>query len=60
MKASVSWLNRYLDPGDLSADAAEHILTHAGFPIDASMNCSASSMAAYTTPRASGGSRTAT
>lgn len=36
MKASVAWLNRYLDPGDLSAEAVEHVLTHAGFPIDGS------------------------
>src|SRR6185295_4105508 len=35
MKASARWLNRYLDPGDLSADHIEHILTHVGFPIDA-------------------------
>lgn len=34
MKASVAWLNQYLDPGDLSAEQIDHALTHAGFPID--------------------------
>ncbi len=35
MKASVSFLSRYLDPPTLSAQEAEHALTLAGFPIDA-------------------------
>lgn len=34
MLASVRWLNRYLAPADLSADQAEHVLTHVGFPIE--------------------------
>lgn len=35
MKASVSWINRYLSPAGLSAEDVEHLLTFAGFPIDA-------------------------
>lgn len=34
MKASVRWLNSLLDPGGLSADQVEEVLTFAGFPID--------------------------
>ncbi len=34
MKASVSFLNRYLEPPTLSAQEAEDALTLAGFPID--------------------------
>ena len=35
MKASVKWINRYLDGEDLSVTQVEEFLTHAGFPIDA-------------------------
>lgn len=35
MKASVRWLNRLLEPGNLSAEEVESFLTHSGFPIDA-------------------------
>lgn len=35
MKASVQWINRYLQPAGLSAERVEELLTHAGFPIDA-------------------------
>lgn len=34
MKISVRWLNEYLDPGNVSADEAQHVLTHVGFPIE--------------------------
>jgi phenylalanyl-tRNA synthetase beta chain len=34
MKASVAWLNSLLDPGGLSPEQVEGILTDAGFPID--------------------------
>lgn len=34
MLISVNWLNRLLDPGDLTADEAERILTRMGFPIE--------------------------
>lgn len=37
MLTSIKWLNRYLEAGSLgpvSADEAEHVLTHAGFPIE--------------------------
>ncbi len=34
MLTSVKWLNRYLDPADVTAEVAEHVLTHAGFPIE--------------------------
>lgn len=34
MLTSLAWLNRLLDPGDLSADEAEHVLTNVGFPIE--------------------------
>jgi phenylalanyl-tRNA synthetase beta chain len=34
MKASVHLLNRYLEPGDVSTDQAERLLTNAGLPID--------------------------
>lgn len=35
MKASVRWINRYLEPGDLATEQIDQILTFAGFPIDA-------------------------
>lgn len=35
MKASVQWINRYLEPSGLSAAEVEALLTDAGFPIDA-------------------------
>lgn len=35
MKASVRWINRYLEPGDLTVEQAEQVLTDVGFPIDA-------------------------
>ncbi len=34
MNISVRWLNRYLEPGDVSAAEAEEALTAAGFPIE--------------------------
>ncbi len=34
MNISLRWLNSYLLPADLSADEAEDVLTHAGFPIE--------------------------
>lgn len=34
MLTSVKWLNRYLDPADVTPEVAEHVLTHAGFPIE--------------------------
>lgn len=34
MLTSLRWLNRYLDPASLTADEAEHVLTHVGFPIE--------------------------
>lgn len=35
MLTSVAWLNRYLSPATVTADEAEHVLTHVGFPIEA-------------------------
>ena len=34
MDISLDWLNRCLDPGDVTADEAEHVLTHAGYPVE--------------------------
>ena len=34
MLTSVNWLNQMLEPGDLSVDEVDEILTHAGFPIE--------------------------
>jgi phenylalanyl-tRNA synthetase beta chain len=34
MNCSIRWLNRYLSPGDVTADLAERVLTAAGFPIE--------------------------
>ncbi len=34
MLTSVKWLNRYLAPGDVTADEAEDVLTRVGFPIE--------------------------
>jgi len=34
MLTSVAWLNRLLEPANLSPDEAEHVLTHVGFPIE--------------------------
>ncbi len=34
MDISLRWLNKYLAPGDLTADEADEALTHAGFPIE--------------------------
>ncbi len=34
MHTSVRWLNRYLEPADLTPDEAEHTLTFLGFPIE--------------------------
>lgn len=34
MLTSVNWLNRYLNPATVTADEAEHVLTHVGFPIE--------------------------
>ncbi|TVQ33147.1 MAG: phenylalanine--tRNA ligase subunit beta [Phycisphaeraceae bacterium] len=34
MLISLKWLNRLLEPGDLSADDVERALTHAGFPVE--------------------------
>jgi phenylalanyl-tRNA synthetase beta chain len=35
MKISVRWVNEYLAPGNLTPDEAQHVLTFAGFPIEA-------------------------
>ncbi|MEL6739372.1 MAG: phenylalanine--tRNA ligase subunit beta [Planctomycetota bacterium] len=34
MLICLPWLNRYLDPGDVTADEADRLLTAAGFPIE--------------------------
>ncbi|MEO1511774.1 MAG: phenylalanine--tRNA ligase beta subunit-related protein, partial [Planctomycetota bacterium] len=34
MDISLDWLNRCLDPGDVTAEEAEHVLTHAGYPVE--------------------------
>lgn len=34
MNISLRWLNQYLDPGDVTAELAEDILTHTGFPVE--------------------------
>lgn len=34
MLTSVNWLNRYLNPATVTANEAEHVLTHVGFPIE--------------------------
>jgi phenylalanyl-tRNA synthetase beta chain len=34
MNISLRWLNEYLMPGNLSADAAERVLTDVGFPLE--------------------------
>ncbi|MEM8756369.1 MAG: phenylalanine--tRNA ligase subunit beta [Planctomycetota bacterium] len=34
MNISLAWLNQYLDPGDVSAEEAAHVLTHAGYPVE--------------------------
>ncbi len=34
MHISLRWLNQYLEPGDVSAEEAEKVLTYAGFPIE--------------------------
>lgn len=34
MKISLRWLNEYLEPGDLSHEEAERLLTFAGFPLE--------------------------
>lgn len=34
MHCSIRWLNRYLSPGDVTAEVAERVLTDAGFPIE--------------------------
>ncbi len=34
MQISLDWLNRCLDPGDLTAEEAAHVLTHAGYPVE--------------------------
>ena len=34
MKISVRWLNEYLEPGNVTSDEAQHVLTHVGFPIE--------------------------
>lgn len=34
MDISLDWLNRCLTPGDVTADEAEHVLTHAGYPVE--------------------------
>ena len=34
MDTSIAWLNRYLTPGDVTADEADRVLTAAGFPIE--------------------------
>src|SRR5690349_7378991 len=34
MHISLRWLNEYLEPGNVTADEAERVLTYAGFPIE--------------------------
>lgn len=34
MQIALSWMNRYLHPGDVTADEAVHVLTHAGYPVE--------------------------
>ncbi len=34
MDISLRWINRYLDPGDVSPEELDHVLTEAGFPIE--------------------------
>ncbi len=34
MDTSLRWINRYLDPGDVSPEELDHVLTEAGFPIE--------------------------
>ncbi|GMV26211.1 MAG: phenylalanine--tRNA ligase beta subunit [Phycisphaerae bacterium] len=34
MKISVAWLNKYLSPPTITADEAEQVLMHVGFPIE--------------------------
>ncbi|MCA9311769.1 MAG: phenylalanine--tRNA ligase subunit beta, partial [Phycisphaerales bacterium] len=34
MRTSLRWLHRYLTPADLTAEEADHVLTHVGFPIE--------------------------
>lgn len=34
MKISVRWLNEYLEPGNVTSEEAQHVLTHVGFPIE--------------------------
>lgn len=38
MLTSLHWLNRYLDPADLTADEAERVLTSTSFPIESREN----------------------
>lgn len=37
MKISVRWLNEYLQPGNVTAQEAERVLTFAGFPIESAV-----------------------
>ncbi len=34
MDISLRWINRYLDPGDVSPEELDHVLTEGGFPIE--------------------------
>ena len=34
MHISLRWLNEYLEPGNVTAEEAERVLTYAGFPIE--------------------------
>ena len=34
MNISLTWMNRYLSPGDVTASEAEHVLTFAGYPVE--------------------------
>jgi phenylalanyl-tRNA synthetase beta chain len=34
MNISIAWLNKYLSPANLTADEAEQVLMHVGFPIE--------------------------
>lgn len=34
MNISVRWLNEYLEPGNVTSEEAQHVLTHVGFPIE--------------------------
>ncbi len=38
MNISIAWINKYLSPANLTADEAEQVLMHVGFPIESRQN----------------------